>query len=60
MMDSKDDADPDLRMMGRLNWLLIAALLVATVWLQGRWITPNVFALPAGYCDVEGSKVVAW
>jgi len=61
-MDSRDDADPDLRMMARLNWLLMAALLVATVWLQGRWIAPNVFALPAGSCDVQwfqGRGVVA-
>jgi len=61
-MDSRDDAAPDLRMMARLNWLLMAALLAATVLLQGRWITSNVLALPVGSCDVQwfqGRGVVA-
>ena len=52
-MDSRDDAAPDLRMMARLNWLLMAALLAATVLLQGRWLTPDVYTVPLSRCTVD-------
>ena len=36
-----------------LNWLFAAAILVALVFFQGRWLTPNVYTVPLGRCDVD-------
>jgi hypothetical protein len=36
-----------------LNWLVAAVIAVAIVFLQGRWLTPNVYTVPLGRCDVD-------
>jgi hypothetical protein len=41
------------RFFAWLNWLIAAAIAVAIVFLQGRWLTPNVYAVPLGRCDVD-------
>jgi hypothetical protein len=52
IMTNKDETALEFRRLARLNWLFIAVLLVTTIWLSGRWITPDVFALPLGACDL--------
>jgi hypothetical protein len=37
----------------RLNWLVAVAIAVAILFLQGRWLTPNVYTVPLGRCDVD-------
>jgi hypothetical protein len=41
------------RLLERLNWFGIAAILIATQWLQDRWLTPNVHTLPLCRCVVD-------
>jgi hypothetical protein len=36
-----------------LNWLVAAAIAVAIVLVRGRWLTPNVYTIPLGRCDVD-------
>jgi hypothetical protein len=36
-----------------LNWLVAAAIAVAILFLQGRWLTPNVYTVPFGRCDID-------
>jgi hypothetical protein len=43
----------DDRWFERLNWVIAAAIAVAIVFLQGRWLTPNVYMVPLGRCDVD-------
>jgi hypothetical protein len=33
--------------------LLLIVMLVVLVLLQGRWLTPNVYTMPLGRCDVD-------
>jgi hypothetical protein len=37
-----------------LNWLVAAAIALAIMFLHGRWLTPNVYTVPLGRCDVDG------
>ena len=46
-------ADGADTMQGRLSRLMMAAMLLSLVLLQGRWLTPNVYTLPLGRCDVD-------
>jgi hypothetical protein len=36
-----------------LNWLIAAAIAVAVLFFQGRWLTPNVYTVPLDRCDVD-------
>jgi hypothetical protein len=36
-----------------LNWLVAAAIALAIVFFQGRWLTPDVYTVPLGRCDVD-------
>ena len=44
---------PELAMMSRLNWLVIAAILIATPMFQGCWITPSVYTVRLARCSVD-------
>jgi hypothetical protein len=36
-----------------LNWFVAAAIAVAMVFFQGRWLTPDVYTVPFSRCDVD-------
>jgi hypothetical protein len=36
-----------------LNWLIAMGIAAAILFLQGRWLTPNVYTVPLGRCDVD-------
>jgi hypothetical protein len=36
-----------------LNWLIAAAITAALVFFQGHWLTPDVYTVPLGRCDVD-------
>jgi hypothetical protein len=44
---------PEDRLFEWLNWLVAAAIAAAIVFFQGRWLTPNVYTVPLGRCDVD-------
>jgi hypothetical protein len=43
----------EFRVLDWLSWLVVAAMLVAVALLNGRWLTPNVYTVPLGRCDVD-------
>jgi hypothetical protein len=41
------------RLMDWFTWLAAATIAVAIVFFQGRWLTPNIYTVPLGRCDVD-------
>jgi hypothetical protein len=46
---------PEDRWFVWLNWLVAAAIAVAIVFFQGRWLTADVYTVSLGRCDATGT-----